>query len=228
MGNWEATRPRRRYLVRTKTGIVRTSSPMSRLERTPPNPSCDIFVNQLAVENPKDPDLGSHNLIHDPIIPDTKLPIPLQRPRERRPVLLGCNHEAKFECAGDSTLNIKGRLGQVLFHQFRMVDESKRHSVPRPCQAGPDSVMGQGLRSVEGAFSFLCKANQHTIFLGRQGLLDQIPHLERKGYPIPLGPPSKLFIQRVLKNHLHSGVLRPHVSHLQAKCNASDAPQQVS
>jgi len=179
------------------------------------------------MEDPEDPDLGPHDLVHHPIVPDAELPISLQGPLQGLPIPLRGRAEAGFDGAGHSTLDVEGDRWQILLRHLGMVDEGIGHSAPRLSQVGPDFRMGQGLLAVEGLLPILGEPGQDLIFLGLHRRLDHVSHLQREGDPIPLGPPTERLIQGFFQDDVHPGILRRHVLHLPGEGTRREAPRQA-
>lgn len=74
------------------------------------DPSQDILVDLFSMEDPENPDLGPRDLIHHAVVPNPKLPIPLQGTFERRPILLGGSCEAGCNRTGDALPNVWRRM----------------------------------------------------------------------------------------------------------------------
>lgn len=171
--------------------------------------------NLLPVNNPKNTNLGSHDLVCHPVVPDPEFPIPLQGPFQRRPILLGSLDQAGSNCSGDSTVDILGNPWQVLLHNLGVIEEGKWHLALWRFQVRPDLFMGQSLLTVKRLLTLLSENGKRAVLLRLQGFFDQVSDLQRKRHAVSLRPPAQPFIQGSFHDDIDSGIFCRHDLHLE-------------
>jgi hypothetical protein len=120
------------------------------------------------VANCQDPDVRSADRIHDAIVADAQLPVPLEGAAQGHSRAVRGGGEALFDRSGDAGLKVAGNERKVLGGDGRVIEE-----VEHPDSRGtssPDVLMTQGLFMAKRPFAMFGKSGKPDVFLELQSL----------------------------------------------------------
>ncbi len=160
--------------------------------------------------NGQDPDLRPADRIHDAVVADAQLPVPLEGAAQWRSRAVRGSGEALFDRSGDAGLEVAGNERKVVGGDGRVIDEAEH-----PGSAGtlsPDVRVTQGRFVGKRPFAMFGESGKPDVFLELQGLAYQIPHFRGQG---DLVSTSEVFygpIQVSFKDNIDAWIGRRHVT----------------
>lgn len=160
--------------------------------------------------NGQDPDVRSPDRIHDAVVADAQLPIPLEGAAQGRSRAVRGGGEALFDRSGDAGLKVAGNERKVVGGDGGVIEEAEH-----PGSAGtssPDLLVTQGRFMGKRPFAKFGESGEPDVFLELQSLAYQIPHFRGQGYLVSTREVFHGPIQVAFKDNIDAWIGRRHVT----------------
>jgi hypothetical protein len=170
----------------------------------------DILVHGGPVANGQDPDVGPADRVHDPVVADAQLPVPLEGAAQWRSRTARGGGETLFDRSGDAGVEVAGNKRKVVGGDGRVIEKAEH-----PGSAGtpsPHVLVTQGRFLGKRPFAMLGESGKPDILLELEGLAYQVPHFRGQGHLVSTSEMFHGSIQLPFKDDVDAWIGRRHVT----------------
>ena len=146
------------------------------------------------------------DLVHDPIVPNTQLPVAFQSFAKGSPVLVRSVSQPRLDCTGYSPMEILWNARDVFVGNGGVVPKLEGHLASRSLEMCPGLRMRHGLAPVERLLPIFRQVGKRSVLFRFQRIFDEISHFERQRDAISFSPAAEPFIDRLFQDNIDARI----------------------